>query len=48
MLLDLCLGLVFGGKMKFDDILEVLESDKKILDFKFSKSQIPMYSQILT
>lgn len=29
--------------MKFDDILEVLESDKKILDFKFSKSQIPMY-----
>ncbi|MGJ0357244.1 hypothetical protein [Aliarcobacter cryaerophilus] len=29
--------------MKFDDILEVLESDKKILDFKFSKSEIPMY-----
>ncbi len=29
--------------MKFDDILEVLESDRKILDFRFSKSEIPMY-----
>lgn len=29
--------------MKFDDILEILESDGKILDFRFSKSQIPMY-----
>ena len=29
--------------MKFDDILEVLEADGKILDFKFSQSQIPMY-----
>ena len=29
--------------MKFDDILEILEADGKILDFRFSKSQIPMY-----
>lgn len=29
--------------MKFDDILETLESDTKILDFKFIKNQIPMY-----
>lgn len=29
--------------MKFDDILEVLESDEKIMNFKFSKSQIPIY-----
>ncbi len=29
--------------MKFDDILETLESDGKILDFKFEKSQIPVY-----
>lgn len=29
--------------MKFDDILEILESDGKILDFRFLKSQIPMY-----
>lgn len=29
--------------MKFDEILEILESDKKILDFKFGKSKIPMY-----
>ena len=29
--------------MKFDDILEKLEANKKILDFKFSKSEIPMY-----
>lgn len=29
--------------MKFDDVLEVLESDGKILDFRFEKSQIPMY-----
>jgi hypothetical protein len=29
--------------MNFNDILEILESDKKILDFKFEKSQIPMY-----
>jgi len=29
--------------MKFDDILEVLEADGKILNFRFSKSQIPMY-----
>lgn len=29
--------------MKFDDILETLESDGKILDFKFPQSQIPMY-----
>lgn len=29
--------------MKFDDILEALESDSGILDFRFAKSQIPMY-----
>ena len=29
--------------MKFDDILEILESDRKILDFRFAKSEIPMY-----
>ena len=29
--------------MKFDDILEILEADGKILDFRFSKNQIPMY-----
>ncbi len=29
--------------MKFDDILETLESNDKILDFKLYKSQIPMY-----
>ena len=29
--------------MKFDDILEKLEKDGKILDFRFHKSQIPMY-----
>lgn len=29
--------------MTFDDILETLESDNKILDFRFAKSQIPMY-----
>lgn len=29
--------------MKFDDILETLEADGKILDFRFEKSQIPMY-----
>lgn len=29
--------------MKFDNILEVLESDGKILDFRFVKSEIPMY-----
>jgi len=29
--------------MIFDDILEKLESDKKILDFRFSKSHIPIY-----
>jgi len=29
--------------MKLDDILESLESDGKILDFRFEKSQIPMY-----
>lgn len=29
--------------MNFDDILKRLESDSKILDFRFAKSQIPMY-----
>jgi len=29
--------------MKFDDILEALESDGKILDFRFEKSQISIY-----
>ena len=29
--------------MKFNDILEKLETDGKILDFKFSKTKIPMY-----
>ena len=29
--------------MKFDDILKILESDGKILDFRFEKSQIPIY-----
>lgn len=32
--------------MKFDDILEIIEADGKILDFRFSKSQIPMYLPI--
>ncbi len=32
--------------MKFNDILEALESDGKIFDFRFAKSQIPMYLQV--
>ncbi|QKF58963.1 hypothetical protein [Aliarcobacter lanthieri] len=32
--------------MKFDEILENLESDGKILDFRFSNTQIPMYLMI--
>lgn len=32
--------------MKFDDILEKLESDGKILDFKFSKNKMPMYLMV--